>query len=222
MLIDFIRHGFSLQLFILFATRLFVVFCILPVHEFAHALIATKLGDPTPKQNGRLTLNPLAHIDPIGGLMIFLAGVGYAKAVPVNTYYFKDKKKGMALTALAGPLSNLILAFISVVFLFLSQMLFKDTLGSVIYWFLYYVAFINISLAVFNLLPIPPLDGSRLAAVILPDRYYYKLVEYERYLMSLVLILAITGFISKPIMFLSENIMRLFFNMVGFFFTFGR
>ena len=117
MLFDLFKYGLSLQTFVNLATRIFIIFAILPFHEFAHALIATKLGDNTAKMNGRLTLNPLAHIDPIGALMIFVAGFGYAKPVPVNPFNFKDKKKGMALTALAGPVSNIVLAFISIFFI---------------------------------------------------------------------------------------------------------
>ena len=118
----------------------------MPFHEYAHALLATKQGDMTAKMSGRLTLNPLAHIDPIGALMILIAGFGYAKPVPVNIRNFKNRKKGMAITAAAGPASNLILAFISIVFMNLVALLGNGTIVEVTYLFLYFTAVINIRL----------------------------------------------------------------------------
>ena len=115
MLLDLLRgNSDGLSLIITFFSRLFVIFCTMPVHEYAHALIATKLGDQTPRLSGRLTLNPMAHISPLGAIMIFLCGFGYAKPVSVNPRNFKDPKKGMALTAIAGPVSNLIMGFICI------------------------------------------------------------------------------------------------------------
>lgn len=183
----------------------FVVFCTLPIHEFAHAFVAYKLGDPTAKNMGRLTINPMAHIDWIGALMIFLVGFGYAKPVPVNARNFKKPKLGMALCAFAGPLSNIIMAF---VFLLLKNAVIAlintgSLLRSAIVAFLYFAALVNISLAVFNLIPIPPLDGSRILSAFLPDKYYYKLMQYERYIVIAVFILLITGVLSTPLSLLS-------------------
>ncbi|MBO5409695.1 MAG: site-2 protease family protein, partial [Clostridia bacterium] len=110
MIFDIFRNGFSVDTLISLMSRVFVVFCVLPIHEFAHAFIATKLGDDTARLKGRLTLNPLAHIDIMGAVMIFLVGFGYAKPVPVNPRRFKNPKAGMAITAIAGPVSNLIMA----------------------------------------------------------------------------------------------------------------
>jgi Zn-dependent protease len=209
MIFDVIRNGFTLQTFINLLARVFIVFCVLPVHEYAHALLATKQGDMTAKMSGRLTLNPLAHIDPIGALMIFIAGFGYAKPVPVNIRNFKNRKKGMAITALAGPVSNILMGFVSIVIMNIVQIpLYTSgsTILEVLYYFLYFNAVININLAVFNLLPVPPLDGSRLIAVILPDKYYYKIMQNERYIMIAVLILLFTGVLTRPLIFLSTSV----------------
>lgn len=206
MLFSILRdHSSPLDIAVYLFTMVFVVFCTLPIHEFAHAWVATKLGDQTARLSGRLTINPIAHIDPIGAIMIFLIGFGYAKPVPVNPRNFKDPKKGMAITALAGPTANILMAF---VFLFLKNAVaaFADTdtlVIKAIVFFLYYAALINISLAVFNLLPIPPLDGSRLFQLFIPDKYYYKIMQYERYIIIGVFILLLTGALSTPISFLA-------------------
>ena len=184
-------------LLILFA-RIFVFVCCLPVHESAHAWMAYKLGDDTGRLSGRITLNPLKHLNVIGTLMILLLGFGYAKPVPVNIGNFPPKKRKFyfALTAAAGPISNLLLA---VLFILLELICKKVVIGSgsipfyIAELFFRFTAQINISLAVFNLIPIPPLDGSRLVTAVLPDRIYYKLMNYERYFMiglfALILVL---------------------------------
>lgn len=216
MITDIIRDGFNLDLLIKFLARIFVIFCVLPIHEYAHALVATKLGDQTARLSGRLTLNPLAHIDPIGAIMILLAGFGYAKPVPVNIRNFKDRKVGMALTAIAGPISNLIMGFLSLVLLRLLMFVMPEsTVKEVIYLFLIFSAGININLAVFNLLPIPPLDGSRLATLFLPDRIYYKIMQYERYIILVVLVLMLTGVLTTPLVIISNFIFNLMLLILG-------
>ena len=164
MLLSLLRNGFSIDILIGLCASAFVVFCTMPIHEYAHALVATKLGDDTPRLSGRLTLNPLAHIDIMGAVMILLVGFGYAKAVPVNPRNFKNPKAGMALTAAAGPASNLIMSVIFILLSNISFVIYCKTNDSIVarvaFLFFFYAAMINISLAVFNLIPIPPLDGS--------------------------------------------------------------
>lgn len=202
-----ILHGASgIEIAILFLARLFVVFCTLPVHEYAHALVADKLGDKTARLSGRLTLNPMAHIDILGAIMILFVGFGYAKPVPVNPRNFKNPKNGMALTALAGPFSNILMA---VVFMFLSNVLslFGNSLFvQSFYVFFSFAASINIGLAVFNLIPIPPLDGSRVLELLIPDKYYYKFAQYERYIVIVIFGLIIFGVLDAPLAFLQNHL----------------
>ena len=155
MLLSLLRNGFSIDILIGLCASAFVVFCTMPIHEYAHALVATKLGDDTPRLSGRLTLNPLAHIDIMGAVMILLVGFGYAKAVPENPRNFKNPKAGMALTAAAGPASNLIMSVIFILLSNISFVIYCKTNDSIVarvaFLFFFYAAMINISLAVFNL-----------------------------------------------------------------------
>ncbi len=207
----------SLQSALIYAaSALFVIFFTLPVHEFAHALAANRLGDNTAKYQGRLTINPMAHIDYIGALMILMVGFGWAKPVPVNSRNFNNPKGGMALTAFAGPLSNLIMGFI---FLLIAQAIlafaaFSQTM-SYILMFLTFAAEINLSLAVFNLIPIPPLDGSKILAALLPDRIYYKFMQYERYFYIILILLMVGGALSGPLGRLVDIIFNAFFWLAG-------
>lgn len=215
MLLDLIRGNSSdgFEILISFLTGLFVIFCTMPIHEYAHARVATLLGDKTPKLSGRLSLNPLAHISPIGAVMIFLCGFGYAKPVNVNPRNFKNPKLGMALTAIAGPVSNLIMGFIFVFFSVMIRVLFNIESSPVIYAINIFVssaAIININLAVFNLLPIPPLDGSRVLQLLIPGKYYYKFLQYERYITIVVILLIMTPILTDPLSLMSGFISGLF------------
>ncbi len=210
MIFDLIRNGLSMDLIVNLLARVFIIFCVLPFHEFAHAFVAQKFGDDTARLSGRLTLNPLAHVDPFGALMIIIAGFGYAKPVPVNVGKFKrgKRKQQMALVALAGPVSNIIMAFISMmIFVGIHRITnFSSEMAYYLYLFFFYACSVNISLAVFNLIPIPPLDGSRILNAVLPDKYYYKLMQYERYIIMLVFVLIFTNVLDGPISIASSLI----------------
>ncbi|MBR3149730.1 MAG: site-2 protease family protein [Eubacterium sp.] len=211
-LISLIRSGDTLGAIVFILSGCFVVFVCSPVHELSHAFAAYKLGDDTAKREGRLTFNPLKHIDPIGMIMILLFGFGYAKPVPVNFSRLNNPKRDGALVALAGPASNIVMSFI---FGFLYTAVNKAyTVSSVtaleiLAYFFYFAAYINIALAVFNLLPIPPLDGSKILAGILPDKLYWKYMQYERYAMIVVLVLLFTNILNRPLLFLESLLMRL-------------
>lgn len=165
--------------------RLFIILVCIPVHEYAHARSAYALGDDTALKAGRVTLNPFAHLTIEGALLILAFGFGYGRPVPVGTYNFPpEKRKGYyALTALAGPLSNLLMSVIFLALAFLALFRF----GSMtMYQYLSMASYININLAVFNMLPIPPLDGSSLLNLVLPDGAYAKLNKYRRYLIAAI------------------------------------
>lgn len=173
------------------AARVAAVLLCLTVHELCHGLAALSLGDPTAKSMDRLSLNPLRHIDWLGLLMMFTVGFGWAKPVPVDPRYFKNPKKGMALTALAGPASNFMLAF-SLILISKGIYLYADytPVWNGIYNFLHLTAVLSIGLGLFNLLPIPPLDGAKVLGGLLPDRTYFALMRYERYGMLLLLLMS--------------------------------
>ncbi len=165
------------------------------LHELSHGFVAYRLGDPTAKEAGRLTLNPIRHLDLVGFLMLVVAHVGWAKPVPVNMFNFDNPKRGMAITALAGPISNFLITAVTL-FLFGFLMPFTYGAGSAVSFgmnLLYLMAYLSLGLALFNLLPIPPLDGSKVLFSLIPDHAYYSLMRYERYGMILLIILAYTG-----------------------------
>lgn len=218
MLLDLIRGGNALSIFMGVCVSAFVVFCVMPIHEYSHALVATKLGDQTARLSGRLTLNPMAHISPWGAIMILLVGFGYAKPVPVNVRNtkMKNKKAAMALIALAGPLSNLIIGFLSVMVRYIIIVAASKHGGEMttaifaLNIFFQYSAIININLAVFNLIPIPPLDGSRILFAILPSKFYFGIMKYERYIMAAMFLLLLTGVLTTPLSYLSRLIYNAF------------
>lgn len=174
--------------------RLAAVLLCLTVHETCHGLAAWALGDPTARRMHRISLNPLRHIDWFGLLMMVVAGFGWAKPVPVNPNYFKRPKQGMALTALAGPVSNLLLALL----LLLGARIWYDhaaysVLNQGIFDFLVTTAMLSVGLGLFNLIPLPPLDGSKVLFAFLPDQSYRMLMRYERYGMILLWALVALG-----------------------------
>lgn len=190
------------------------LFCI-TVHEMSHGLAAYRLGDPTAKEAGRLSLNPIKHIDPLGLLLMLTAKVGWAKPVPVDARRFKDPKRGMALTALAGPASNFVLSLLAValfsLFFHLPAAHARNQsaylLTGVWLAFLANVAILSVGLGLFNLIPISPLDGSKVLLAFLPEKAYFTVLRYERYVMVLVLVLTFFGAFSRPLSWLMTRVL---------------
>lgn len=178
-------------------------------HEYAHGMVAYRLGDPTAANQGRLTLNPRAHLDPLGALLFIFAGFGWAKPVPVNPYYFQgDRHKAMMIVSLAGPFINVVLAYLAAVFMGMIQ---RETLPD-IPWFsglLYKIYWYNLVLAVFNLIPVPPLDGSKILAGILPRgsaNFIYSIEQYGPLILMLLIITRTTWVIIYPVIQIFEKI----------------
>lgn len=193
-----------------------VLFC-LTVHETCHGLAALALGDPTAKRQHRLSLNPLRHIDWFGLLMMLVAGFGWARPVPVNPNYFKKPRQGMALTALAGPSSNLLLALLllipaRLIYTYAHYSVFNQTALD----FLTSTAALSIGLGLFNLIPIPPLDGSKVLAVLLPERAYRWLMRYERFGIFALWLLVALGVGGRYMSLAIRWVYTLFCRIVGF------
>lgn len=199
---------------------LLIIFLILPFHEWAHAFVAYLLGDKEAKSRGRLTLNPISHIDIVGALAMIFVGFGWAKPVPINPNNFKKPKLGMALCALAGPVSNLVAGYVGLLILYILRFAFPeffiltDIGGAVQDFFIFYTS-CNISLAVFNLIPVPPLDGSKILFAFLPYKAIAFMTRYEN-VFSLALILVLfTGGLSSVLGFATNGIFS-FLNNIAY------
>ncbi|GHV34329.1 peptidase M50 [Clostridia bacterium] len=186
----------------LYASRGAAALLAIMLHEIAHGFAAFRLGDETAKEMGRLSLNPLRHVDWLGLALLIVVGFGWAKPVPVDMRYFRNPKRDMCLVALAGPGMNFALAFVSILALGL-----LPAPPVLVFQFLWIFANINIGLGVFNLFPIPPLDGSKAVGILIPDRIYYQLLRYERYGMVALMALLMLGFLDKPLWFLRDGIL---------------
>ena len=202
------------------------------LHEVSHGLTAYWMGDPTAKKMGRLTLNPIPHIDIFGLICLVVMHFGWAKPVPVDMRYFKNPRRGFALVALAGPVSNFLQALVGFLLFYSACLLTPMLWGSdpltvlygllseptidffrqypvmLLHFFLSYYILMNVGLGVFNLFPIPPLDGSKIVGIVIPDRYYYRILRYERYGMILLVVLLFTGVLDKPLQFLLTNALQ--------------
>ena len=173
-------------------------------HEVSHGVVALKLGDPTAKNAGRLTFNPIKHVDIWGLLMMAIFRFGWAKAVPIDMRNFKHPVRDMAITAAAGPISNVVLAFLALLFRAVSVYVNQQTGGPIsefVITFLEYVAILSVGLAVFNVIPIPPLDGSKVLNALLPEQAYYKILRYERYGFLVMIVLLWSGVLNTPLTF---------------------
>ncbi|HIX13493.1 MAG TPA: site-2 protease family protein [Candidatus Anaerofilum faecale] len=189
---------------IIYLMRALAMLLIIPAHEAAHAFVSWKLGDPTAKNYGRLTLNPVAHFDLMGAVCMILIGVGWAKPVPTDPRRFRHPRRDMALSAAAGPVCNLLLAYLGMVLTKIWT--YTASYSTFAVWVLVFLECfysLNVSLAVFNLLPVPPFDGSRILLVFLPRRIYFGLMRYERYLMVAMLVLAFSGLLDGPLTWLN-------------------
>ncbi|MDR3349452.1 MAG: site-2 protease family protein [Acidaminococcales bacterium] len=187
----------------------------LTVHEYAHAAVADSLGDPTPRYMGRLTMNPLAHLDPIGTLMLLVAGFGWAKPVQINSRYFRNVPKSLMAVAFAGPGANFFLAFLAT--FLLGALNFAGFLSVGVYSFLYWVQLYNVWFGLFNLIPLPPLDGSKILMGALPGRYAWQLARLGDYSNIILLAIVFTGLAGKLLSPLAQTLllaMRVFVGLI--------
>ncbi len=219
MLLSALTSGSLLTIVVTIVAAIFLVLVSIPVHEAAHAYAAYKLGDKSIKAQGRLTLNPLVHIDPIGAIMIVLIGFGWGRPTPVNSRDFKNPKKDMALVAFAGPLSNLLvgwlLLFIRAILVTFAPGFMTMFIGQAVSIFLVTTSQISIWLGVLNLLPIPMFDGFTILSAFLPPETEYKIMQNQGVISIVIILLLFTGILTKPVAFLADFVIA-FLNYISF------
>lgn len=198
----FLEHFDLTQLITLAIQAVAAILCI-SFHEMGHGVAAWLLGDETARREGRVSMNPLHHVDPLGLILLITAGFGWAKPVPVNSRHFRHPKSGMAVTALAGPLSNFLMGAVALAGAsLLYHFAMKQLITTQLYYFfalLVQIAVLSVGLGMFNLIPFPPLDGSKILFSLLPDRIYYFILRYERYLMGVLFLLVFFNLLDTPL-----------------------
>ena len=199
----------SVETILKFGARIMIIFMVIPLHEFAHAWSADKMGDPTPKAQNRLNVNPFNHIDIFGSVMLLLCGFGWGKPVQVNPNYFKNRKKGMALSAAAGPIANVIVAYIGIIIYKVLLYTYFANPSDGLFWLTIlfkYFTIINLGLAIFNLIPIPPLDGSKILSYFTSYNFNRKMEQYGFYISIGFILLVFSGLLDKPLGWLNDGL----------------
>ena len=223
MLTSLINGGNLTDIFVSLLLSIPIIFLALSVHETAHGYVAYKLGDPTARSLGRLTLNPIKHIDLMGFICMLVAGFGWAKPVPINSRYFKKPKRDMALSALAGPLSNLLLAVLFALILKGVALLWgvlppsSEITLNIYMWSIELISIgirMNVVFAVFNMLPVPPFDGSRIFLTFLPSNTYFKIMRYEQYIQIAIMLALVLGVLDRPLAIVSNFVLDIIWRLV--------
>ena len=215
MLIRAIRQAVSSGEFYMIPIALlasaFLVFCIIPLHEYAHAWAAFKMGDDTPAREGRLTMNPMAHVDPVGGIMIALIGIGWGKPVTSNPSNYRNRKWGNIFVAAAGPLSNILAGWLFIFLMTLTNQFATGLFGQCASLFFYYAGWVCVQLGILNLFPIPLFDGYTILSQFLSNKARYWVMENQQIISIIIIVLLFTNVLTTPIIFLTEKLTRFFF-----------